>query len=94
MAEISIDEMKNYLNIDADNTDYDAEISHLIAAAKEDLITSTGKTIDEDNALTRQYIKLYCRREFDMLNDSGVDNRLRDIQIKISLSVRFKGATT
>lgn len=86
---ISVDEMKKYLNIDADNSDYDAEIVHLIQAAKADLITATGKNIDEENALVRQFIKLYARREIDMLNDSAVENRLLDIKKMILHSVRF-----
>lgn len=86
---ISVEEMKKYLNIDADNTDYDAELEHLISAAIEDLSVATGKVIDTENALVRQFIKLYCRREFDMLNDSDVDFRLLDIQKKILHSLKF-----
>ena len=89
---ISVEEMKNYLNIDADNTDYDAELEHLISAAIEDLSVATGKNIDTEKALVRQFIKLYCRREMDMLNDSAVDNRLLDIQKKILHSVKFAEA--
>ncbi len=88
---IDVEELKAYLNIDADNSDYDAELEQLILAAQEDLITATGKAFDEDNALMRQFVKLYCRREFDMLNDAAVDNRLLDIQKKILLSARFTG---
>ena len=90
---ISIEEMKSYLNIDADNLDYDSELQHLINAAKENLLTATGKNIDEENALVRQFIKLYCRREFDMLNDNSVDNRLLDIKKMILHSLRFAEAT-
>ena len=91
---ISVEEMKNYLNLDEDNTDYDAEIEHLMAAAKEDLITATGKIInDAENALVRQFIKLYCRRETDMFSDTSVDNRLLDIKKMILHSVRFTEAT-
>lgn len=93
MAEISVEEIKTFLNVDADNSDYDAELGQLIAAAKEDLVVATGKTFDEDNALMRQFVKLYCRREFDMLSDPLVDNRLADIQIKIRHSLRFEEAT-
>lgn len=93
MAEISVEELKNYLNIDADNSDYDAELAQLLAAAKEDLVVATGKLFDKDDALTRQFVKLYCRREFDMLSDTAVDNRLRDIQTKILHSVRFAEET-
>lgn len=89
---ISVEEMKNYLNIDADNTDYDSELKHLISAAQEDLITATGKNIDTENALVRQFIKLYCRREFDMLNDSSIDNRLLDVKKMILHSLRFSEA--
>lgn len=90
---ISVDEIKSYLNVDADNTDYDAELEYLLAAAREDLITATGKNIDTDNALVRQFCKLYCRREFDMLADSAVDNRLLDIKKMILHSLRFSEAT-
>lgn len=89
MAEISVEEMKNFLNIDEDNADHDAELEQLIAAAKEDLRVATGKVFDGDNALMRQFVKLYCRREFDMLSDPLVDNRLADIQVKILHSMRF-----
>ncbi len=89
---ISVEEMKSYLNIDADNSDYDSELEHLLAAAREDLITATGKLINEENALVRQFCKLYCRREFDMLADSAVDNRLFDIKKMILHSVRFAEA--
>ena len=89
---ISLDEMKNYLNVDADNTAHDVTIADLMAAAREDLFTATGKTLDEDNSLVRQYIKLYSRRGFDMLSDSFVDARLRDIQCKVLLSNRFEEA--
>ena len=90
---ISLDEMKNFLNVDTDNTAHDLTITDLIAAAKYDLFTATGKILNEDNPLVRQYIKLYSRREFDMLGDSFVDNRLRDIQKKILLSFRFEEDT-
>ena len=90
MAEISVEELKSYLNIDADNSDYDAELEHLRAAAVEDLKVATGKIFDGDSALMRQFVKMYCRREFDMLSDAAVDNRLADIQVKILHSLRFE----
>lgn len=86
---MTVDELKAYLNVDADNTAHDLTIADLINAATADLFTATGKMLDEDNPLVRQYVKLYARREFDMLNDSSVDNRLLDIQRKILLSNRF-----
>jgi Txe/YoeB family toxin of Txe-Axe toxin-antitoxin module len=92
VAAISLSEMKDYLNVDSDNTAHDGTITDLIAAAKSDLFTATGKTLDDDNPLVRQYIKLYSRREFDMLSDNSVDSRLLDIQRKILLSNRFEEA--
>ena len=89
---MTIEEMKNFLNVDSDNTAHDDTIADLIAAAKSDLLTATGKNLADDNPLVRQYIKLFTRREFDMLNDSSVDARLRDIQKKIMLSNRFEEA--
>lgn len=89
---ISLAEMKEFLNVDADITAHDNTITDLIAAAKHDLFVATGKTLDDDNPLVRQYVKLYSRREFDMLSDSGVDNRLLDIQRKIFLSPRYTEA--
>lgn len=86
---MTVDELKDFLNVDADNTAHDVTLADLINAAKSDLFTATGKTLDDDNPLVRQYIKLYSRREFDMISDSGVDNRLLDIQRKILLSTRF-----
>lgn len=86
---ISLAEMKEFLNVDADITAHDETITDLIAAAKEDLFVATGKIIDDDNPLVCQYVKLYARREFDMLSESSVDNRLLDIQRKILLSTRF-----
>lgn len=89
---MTLDEMKEFLNVDSDNTAHDNTITDLIAAAKHDLFVATGKTFDDDNPLVRQYVKLYARREFDMLSDSGVDNRLLDIQRKIFLSNRYAEA--
>lgn len=89
---MTVDELKEFLNVDADSTAHDVTIADLIAAAKHDLFVATGKTLDDDDPLVRQYIKLYSRREFDMLSDSGVDNRLQDIQKKILLSARFEEA--
>lgn len=89
---MTLDEMKEFLNVDGDNTAHDATIIDLIAAAKHDLFIATGKTLDDDNPLVRQYIKLYSRREFDMLSDNSVDNRLLDIQRKILLSNRYEEA--
>lgn len=86
---MTVDELKEFLNVDADSTAHDATIADLIVAAQNDLLVATGKTLADDNPLVRQYIKLYARREFDMLSDSGVDNRLLDIQRKILLSNRF-----
>ena len=90
---MTLDEMKEFLNVDSDNTAHDNTITDLIAAAKHDLFVATGKMLDDDNPLVRQYIKLYSRREFDMLNDSSVDGRLIDIQRKIFLSTRFAEET-
>lgn len=90
---MTLDEMKEFLNVDSDNTAHDNTITDLIAAAKHDLFVATGKMLDDDNPLVRQYIKLYSRREFDMLNDSSVDGRLLDIQRKIFLSTRFAEET-
>ena len=89
---MTVDELKEFLNVDADSTAHDATIADLIAAAKHDLFIATGKTLDDDNPLVRQYIKLYSRREFDNLSDSGVDNRLLDIQRKVLLSIRYEEA--
>lgn len=89
---MTIEEMKNFLNVDSDNIAHDNAIADLIEAAKSDLLTATGKNLADDNPLVRQYIKLYSRREFDMLSDSSVDARLRDIQKKIMLSNRFEEA--
>lgn len=86
---MTVDELKNFLNVDADNSTHDTTLSDLIAAAKTDLITATGKLIEDDNPLVRQYIKLYARREFDNLSDTGLDSRLLDIQRKIMLSQRY-----
>ena len=86
---MTVDEMKEFLNVDSDNTAHDGTIADLIAAARHDLFVATGKTLDDDNPLVRQYIKLYSRREFDMLSDSAVDGRLLGIQRKILLSTRF-----
>ena len=89
---MTVDELKDFLNVDADISAHDVTIADLIAAAKHDLLVATGKSLDEDNPLVRQYIKLYARREFDMLADIAVDNRLLDIQRKILLSSRFEEA--
>lgn len=89
---MTVEELKNFLNVDSDNTAYDETLADLIAAAKTDLLTATGKNLADDNPLVRQYIKLWARREFDMLSDTNVDGRLRDIQRKILLSNRFEEA--
>lgn len=89
---MTVEEIKNFLNVDTDITAHDETIADLIAAAKHDLFIATGKTLDDDNPLVRQYIKLYSRREFDNLSDSGVDNRLLDIQRKVLLSIRYEEA--
>ena len=87
---MTVEELKAFLNVDEDNTAHDGTLADLIAAAKEDLFTATGKRLDDDDALVRQYIKLYAKREFDMLSNSFVDSRIRDIQKKILLSTRFE----
>ena len=87
---MTVAELKDFLNIDADNTAHNVTLTDLISAAKEDLLLATGKSFDDNNPLVRQYIKLFARREFDMLSDSGVDNRLLDIQRKILLSNRYE----
>jgi len=89
---MTVEELKNFLNVDSDNTAHDETLADLIAAAKTDLLTATGKNLADDNPLVRQYIKLWVRREFDMLSDTNVDGRLRDIQRKILLSNRFEEA--
>ena len=87
---MTVEELKAFLNVDEDNTAHDDTLADLIAAAKEDLFIATGKRFDDDDALVRQYIKLYARREFDMLGNSFVDSRICDIQKKILLSTRFE----
>ena len=89
---MTVDELKEFLNVDADSNAHDNTIADLIAAAQNDLLVATGKILAEDNPLVRQYIKLYARREFDNLSDNGVDGRLLDIQRKILLSARFEEA--
>ena len=89
---MTVDELKNFLNIDEDNKAHNETLADLIAAASEDLFLATGKNLNEDNPLVRQYIKLYARREFDTLSDSGLDTRLLDIQKKILLSIRYEEA--
>lgn len=89
---MTVEEMKNFLNVDSDITAHDDTIADLMAAARENLFIATGKQIDDDNPLVRQYIKLYARREFDGLSDNSVDLRLLDIQRKILLSNRFEEA--
>ena len=89
---MTLEEMKEFLNVDSDITAHDATITDLISVARHDLFVATGKTLEDDNPLVRQYIKLYARREFDMLADTSVDNRLLDIQRKILLSTRFEEA--
>lgn len=89
---MTVDELKEFLNVDADSTAHDNTLADLIAAAKHDLFIATGKTLDDDNPLVRQYVKLYSRREFDNLSDSGLDNRLLDIQRKVLLSIRYEEA--
>lgn len=87
---MTVEELKSFLNVDADNTAHDTTLTDLIAAAEQDLFTATGKVLDDNDPLVRQYIKLYARREFDMLGNSFVDNRILDIQKKILLSTRFE----
>lgn len=87
---MTVEELKNFLNVDADNSAHDGTLADLIAAAKEDLFTATGKNLSDDDPLVRQYVKLYAKREFDMLSNSFVDSRIRDIQKKILLSSRFE----
>lgn len=87
---MTVEELKNFLNVDADNSAHDGTLADLIAAAKEDLFTATGKNFSDDDPLVRQYVKLYAKREFDMLSNSFVDSRIRDIQKKILLSSRFE----
>lgn len=89
---MTVDELKEFLNVDADSTAHDLTLADLMTAAKHDLFIATGKSLDDNNPLVRQYIKLYSRREFDNLSDSSVDNRLLDIQRKILLSIRFEEA--
>ena len=91
---MTVEEIKNFLNVDTDITAHDETIADLISAAKKDLFLATGKVLDDNNALVRQYVKLYARREFDMLSNSFVDNRILDIQKKILLSNRFEAEAT
>ena len=86
---MTVEELKAFLNVDEDSTAHDGTLADLIAAAEEDLFIATGKRLDDD-PLVRQYIKLYAKREFDMLGNSFVDSRIRDIQKKILLSTRFE----
>lgn len=87
---MTIDEMKEFLNVDSDNTAHDGTIADLIAAARHDLFVATGKTLDDDNPLVRQYIKLYSRIIFDNLDDDMFISKLMlDIKCKILLSTRF-----
>ena len=87
---MTVEELKAFLNVDEDSTAHDGTLADLIAAAEEDLFVATGKKLDDDDGLIRQYIKLYAKREFDMLGNSFVDSRIRDIQKKILLSTRFE----
>ena len=89
---MTVDELKAFLNIDSDCDAHDATIADLIAAASRDLLLATGKVLRDDDPLVHQYIKLFARREFDMLSDNSLDNRLLDIQRKILLSTRYEEA--
>lgn len=90
---MTLDEMKEFLNVDSDNTAHDNTITDLIAAAKHDLLVATGKTLSDDNPLVRQYIKLYSRMIFDNLDDDMFISKLMlDIKCKILLSTRYSEA--
>ena len=55
--DLILDDVKNYLRVDSDLTEDDAQIQTLIDAAKLDIVQQTGKTYVDDG-LYNQAIKL------------------------------------
>ena len=53
-----LDDVKNYLRIDADNSDDDELLGGLIQAAQDYISNSTGKKYDETNKLMQLCVKL------------------------------------
>jgi uncharacterized phage protein (predicted DNA packaging) len=66
-----LDDVKNYLRIDADNTDDDEMLSGLIEAAKIYIANSTGKVYDDKNHLMRLCVKLLVSHWYTNRSTTG-----------------------
>lgn len=63
-----IDDLKEYLRLDADDTEEDSFLGVLIAAAKMYIKTATGKEFNEESPRHRLAVYLYCTHMYENRN--------------------------
>lgn len=66
--DLLIDELKQYLRLDADGTEEDSFLGVLIDAAKLFIKTATGKEVNEKNARHKLAVYLYCTHMYENRN--------------------------
>ncbi|KQX69234.1 head-tail connector protein [Paenibacillus sp. Root444D2] len=63
-----LDELKEYLRLDMDETGEDTFLSSLIIAAKSYIKTATGKEVDELNSLHKLALFMLCTHWYENRN--------------------------
>ncbi len=91
---VTLEEIKQYLRIEADYTDEDSLLLSLIETGIESLENHTGKTFSSDSELAKLYIKMYVADNFENrgINESNSEKvrfALDNIVAQLSLCSRY-----
>ncbi|MNC00058.1 Phage gp6-like head-tail connector protein [compost metagenome] len=63
-----LDDLKQYLRLDEEDTEEDSFLGFLINTAKNYIKNATGKEVDEDNPRHKLAVMLFCSHQYENRN--------------------------